>query len=145
MANAEIESYLAGLPDDRRAALTVLREQILKALPKGYEEAFNWGMITYQVPLSVYPDTYNKQPLMFAALASQKNYMSLYLMCAYIQPGGAEALQQAFKDAGKKLDMGRSCIRFKRLDDLTLPPILQLIQSTPMDDFVAHAKAVRVK
>jgi uncharacterized protein YdhG (YjbR/CyaY superfamily) len=71
---AEIEAYLADLPDDRREAIEEVRQVILENLPEGYEEAFNWGMITYQVPLETYPDTYNKKPLMYAALASQKNH-----------------------------------------------------------------------
>jgi hypothetical protein len=100
-------------------------------------------MITYQVPLSVYPDTYNKQPFQLAALASQKNHMALYLMAAYVEPEHEARLREAFEHAGKKLDMGKSCIRFKTLDDLVLEPILDVIRSTPVDEYVAHAQAAR--
>lgn len=135
------EEYLASLPEDRRQALLTLRSAILKVLPEGYEEVMGWGMITYQVPLSEYPDTYNKQPLMFAALASQKNHMALYLMSPYMFPGQEAELQEGFKRAGKKLDMGKSCIRFKKLDDLALQPILDMIARSGMAEFIAAAQA----
>jgi hypothetical protein len=136
-----VEGYLAELSPDRRKAITTLRQDILKVLPKGYEETMNWGMICYQVPLSVYPDTYNKQPFMFAALASQKNHMALYLMATYAVPGKETRIRDAYKQAGKKLDMGKSCIRFKSLDDLLLEPILEVIKSTDMEKFVNAAKS----
>ncbi len=79
-----VEEYLSGLPDSRREAIQAARNTILENLPKGYEEVMNWGMITYQVPLEIYPDTYNLKPLMYAALASQKNHMALYLTGIYI-------------------------------------------------------------
>jgi hypothetical protein len=135
-----VNEYLAELPPDRREVISKLRQDILKVLPEGYEEALNWGMITYQVPLSVYPDTYNKQPFMFAALASQKNYMALYLMSTYVVPGNESLIRDAFKRVNKKLDMGKSCIRFKSLDDLVLEPILDVIASTDMEKFVNAAK-----
>lgn len=139
------EEYLAGLPEDRREALTKVRGIILKHLPKGYEEAMNWGMITYQVPLSVYPDTYNKQPLMFAALASQKNHMAVYLMCSYGKPSLKQKLVEAYAKAGKKLDMGGSCLRFKKLDDLLLDAVAEQIAAVPMEEHIAAAKSVRRK
>jgi len=138
-----VEAYLESLPDDRREALTTLRQAILRILPKGYEEVMNWGMITYQVPLATYPDTYNGQPLAFAALASQKNYMSLYLMSAYMRPDGEATLRAAYAKADKKLDMGKSCIRFKKLADLELGAITAIISETPVKDFVAYAKQAR--
>src|SRR5688572_2209801 len=102
-------------------------------------------MICYSVPLSAYRDTYNKQPLMYAALASQKNYLSLYLMPVY--PDGAldKRLRDAFTAAGKRLDMGKSCIRFKRADDLPLDAIGDVVASVPMERWIEIAKSVRRK
>ena len=139
------EEYLASLPIDRRQALTAVRQVILNNLPKGYEEAMNWGMISYQVPLSIYPDTYNKQPLMYAALASQKNYMAVYLTGIYSNPKVNKAFEDDYLATGKKLDRGKSCIRFKRLEDLPLEVIGKYIAKTPMDVHVATAKLARAK
>lgn len=138
-----VEEYLASLPAVRREIVAAVRQAIRESLPKGYEEAMNWGMITYQVPLATYPDTYNGQPLMYAALGSQKNYLALYLTSAYMLPDGEAKLRAAYERAGKKLDMGKSCIRFKTLDDLELGTILDIIASTSVEDFVAYAKQAR--
>ena len=138
-----VEEYLASLPEDRRGALSLIRTKILAVLPEGYEEAMNWGMITYQVPLSAYPDTYNKQPLMIAALASQKNHLAIYLTPPYILPEGDTKLREAFEKAGKKLDMGKSCIRFASLDDIVLEPILDMIARSDVDTFIAAYEASR--
>jgi hypothetical protein len=138
-----VAEYLKELPEERRKVVAALRKLILKNLPKGYQESVNWGMISYEVPLSRYPDTYNGQPLSYAALAAQKNYFALYLMNAY---GQADFLRSEFKKAGKKLDMGKSCIRFTSLDDLPLPAIGKVIASTPVDTYVAfHEKSRRSK
>ncbi len=134
-------SYLKDLPDDRRRELSRVRAVVRKHLPPGYREVMNWGMITYQVPLARHPKTYNGQPLCYAGLASQKNHLSLYLM-----PVDAKALARlkaAFKKAGKKLDMGKSCIRFKRAEDLPLDAIGAEIAAVPVDKFVAYVEAVR--
>ncbi len=140
-----IDEYLAHLPEDRRVALEIVRETILKNLPEGYEESMNWGMITYQVPLSTYPDTYNKQPLMYAALASQKNHMAVYITAPYMIPGELERFVAEYKATGKKLDMGKSCVRFKKLEDLPLDVIGKSIASTPMQTLIDHAKTARSK
>src|SRR5690606_2728935 len=106
-------------------------------------EAMNWGMITYQVPLSVYPDTYNKQPLPLVALASQKHHLAIYLTTRYEADGAETWLREQFEKAGKKLDMGKSCIRFKQVDDIVLEPILEIIHKTDMESLVAHARQLR--
>ena len=137
-----VSEYLEALSEDRRRVLTAVRKTILKNLPQGYEEAMNWGLITYQVPLSVYPDTYNKQPLMYAALASQKNYMAVYLCNVYAIPALRKKLEAGFKAAGKKLDMGKSCIRFRTQDDLPLEVIGDAVAATPLDAFVRFARKV---
>ncbi len=140
-----VEEYLKELPPDRAEAISKVRQVILKNLPKGYEEAMNWGMISYQVPLEVYPDTYNKQPLMYAALGSQKNYMAIYTMGSYGSPKLRKQLEDGFKIAGKKLEMGQSCIRFKKLDELPLDTIGRIIAGLPMNEYIAHAKSIRSK
>ena len=137
-----VDEYLAQLPDDRRAVVAELRKQIRKHLPKGYEEAVNWGMLCYQIPLEKYPDTYNGKPLGYVALASQKNYCALYLMTPYMDPATGEELKEAFAKAGKKMDMGKSCLRFRTLDDLPLPAIAKVIAATPPAKYIAMHEAV---
>ncbi len=138
-----VAAYLAALPPERRRPLTEVRRVIKRHLPRGYRETMNWGMISYEVPLRRYPDTYNGQPLCYAGLASQKGYASLYLMAAYGSPATARFLREGFRTAGKKLDMGKSCIRFRRADDLALDVVGRVIASLPVDEFVARAKSAR--
>ena len=138
-----IEEYLAELPDDRREAVEEVRKTILSSLPDGYEESMNWGMITYQVPLSAYPETYNGQPLMFAALASQKRHMAVYLSAIYADDTARERFEERYKATGKRYDVGKSCVRFRRLDDLPLDVIGEAIASVPMDDFIASYETGR--
>ena len=140
---ASVEEYLASLPADRRAEIERVREVVTRNLPTGYEEGVGFGMICYSVPLSAYRDTYNKQPLMYAALASQKNYLSLYLMPVYGDNQLDRQLRAAFAAARKKLDMGKSCIRFKRADDLPLDAIGDVVSAVPMDRWIEIAKSVR--
>jgi hypothetical protein len=136
-----VDEYLAGLPDDRRAALETVRETIRANLPDGLEEVMNWGMITYQVPLDVYPDTYNGKPLMYAALASQKHHMAVYLTSVYSMPGLLEQFQADYRATGKKPDMGKSCVRFKRLDDLPLDVLGDAIGAVSRDEFVESTRS----
>jgi hypothetical protein len=131
-----VEEYLGSLPDDRRDAIDEVRQVILSNLPAGFEEAMNWGMIAYQVPLEVVADTYNGQPLMYAALASQKNHMAVYLTAVYADEGGADAFKADYIATGKKLDMGKSCVRFKRIEDLPLELIGTTIAATSMAEFI---------
>lgn len=132
-----VEQYLEELPDDRREAMETVRQVMLDNLPPGYVEVMNWGMITYEVPLEVYPETYNKKPLMYAALGSQKNHMAVYLCGLYCYPDLLKDFEAACKAAGKKLDMGKSCIRFKKLEQLELDAIAQVIGAVSMEDHVA--------
>ena len=126
-AASTVDQYLTELSDERRAALEVVRQVILTNLPKGYVEAMNWGMITYQVPLSVYPDTYNKKPLMYAALASQKKHMAVYLIGIYMDDQVRRDFESKYRSTGKKFDVGKSCVRFRKLDDLPLPLVGEAI------------------
>ena len=140
-----VEQYLASLPVDRRAEIERVRSVVRKNLPAGYVEGTSYGMIYYGVPLSVYPDTYNKQPLGYVAIASQKSYCSLHLMPVYGDKKQEQRLRDGFAAKGKKLDMGKACIRFKRADDLDLDVIGDIIASIPMQRWVEIAKSVRRK
>jgi Domain of unknown function (DU1801) len=140
---ATVTEYLHALPEDRRKEIAKVRSVIRKHLPKGYQEAMTYGHITYQVPLRRYPDTYNGQPLCYAALAAQKNFNTLYLMRPYGDPAQLQELKDSFAKAGKRLDMGKSCIHFKSAEDLPLPAIGQLVASTSPDRWIATAKAAR--
>ena len=131
-----VEAYLAALPDDRRKTISEVRSVVKKHLPKGYEEMIGSGMITYCVPLERYPNTYNKQPLCYVGLAAQKNHNALYLMGAYATGAQRKALEDAFRQAGKKLDMGKSCLRFDDVDDLPLDVIGKVVASIPPEKWV---------
>jgi hypothetical protein len=140
-----VEGYLQELPEERREVVSAVRGVVLSHLPAGYQETMSWGMISYELPLERYPDTYNGQPLAFAALAAQKNHYSLYLNCVYQDPEGESRLREEFRKAGKKLDMGKSCVRFKKLDDLPLDVIGRVIAGTPPEEFIAGYEAARRK
>lgn len=135
-----VTQYLADLPADRRDALKAVRQTILAHLPAGYEEAMNWGMITYQVPLARYPDTYNGQPLAYAGLASQKNYMAVYLTGIYADDAARGRFEAAYRATGKRYDVGKSCVRFRKLDDLPLALIGESIAMFSVDEFVARVQ-----
>lgn len=138
-----VEQYLADLPEDRRDAITEVRAAILENLPAGYVEAMNWGMISYEVPLETFGDTYNNKPLMYAALASQKNHMAVYLTAVYSDEDTAEWFRQRYAETGKKMDMGKSCVRFKTLDQLPLDLIGEVIGQTSVDEFIELHQAVK--
>ena len=140
-----VEDYLKELPRERREALQAVRKVVLDHLPAGYVETMNWGVITYEIPLERYPDTYNKRPLMYAALASQKNHMSLYLMCVYSHKESRIRFEEKFKARGKKLNMGKSCVRFKRVEDLPLDVIGEVIAGTSVDAYIRIYQESRTK
>ena len=134
----KVEEYLNELPDDRKESLSTVREVIIQNLPTGYDEVMNWGMITYEVPLVKFPETYNGKPLMYAALASQKNHMAVYLMGCYMSPDIRKAFENAYKKSGKRFDAGKSCIRFKNVEDLSLKLIGKTIGSMSVDKFIEN-------
>ncbi len=140
-----VEDYLGELSRERREALQEVRKVVLDNLPAGYVETMNWGMITYEIPLERYPDTYNKRPLMYAALASQKNHMSLHLMCVYSHKESRIRFEEKFKASGKKLNMGKSCVRFKRLEDLPLDVVGEAIAGTSVDAYIRFYQESRTK
>ena len=133
---ATVQDYLAEMPDDRREAIEEVREAILENLPGGIEENMRWGMISYEVPLDRYPDTYNKKPLMYMALAAQKNHFAVYSSGVYMDPLGEPWLKSEFEKAGKKLDMGKSCIRFRELENLPLDVIGKVAAAHTVDEFI---------
>jgi hypothetical protein len=146
-----VEAYLRSLPEDRRAAISAVRKVILENLDAPYEEGMQYGMIGFYVPHRVYPKGYHcdaRQPLPFAALASQKNYMSLYMMSVYCgcDDNGPEHeyarwFHEAWRRAGKKLDMGKACIRFKKVEDLPLEVIGEAIRRMPASKCIEFAEA----
>ena len=138
-----VEAYLAQLPADRRDAIAKVRDVVNANLPAGFEEGIQYGMIGWYVPLSRYPETYNGQPLGIAGLASQKNYMALYLMAVHGDPAIAAWFRGAFAAAGKKLDMGKSCVRFKTVDALPLDVIGETIRRVSIDAFLGHYEDAR--
>lgn len=137
---ASIQGYLADLPPDRRTAIETVRKVVLAHLPAGFEENFNWGMISYEVPLATSGKTYNGKPLMYAALGKQKNHMALYLTGLYADEVLMARFRDKFRAAGKKLDMGKACVRFKAVDDLDLDAVGEAIAAVTPEVFAELAR-----
>ncbi|MEX2230039.1 MAG: DUF1801 domain-containing protein [Dehalococcoidia bacterium] len=138
-----VAEYLAQLPEDRRKALKEVRAAIRAHLPPDYEEVMQFGMISYVIPLKRYPKTYNKQPLALASLASQKHYMAVYLNNVYGDPALESWFTEAYRATGKRLDMGKSCVRFRHLDDLPLAVIGEAVARTPVESLLERYEASR--
>lgn len=139
-----VQQYLNGLPEDRSAALQAVRAAVNRGLPRGYREGIQYGMIGWYVPHALYPDGYHCNPKIgvpFASLASQKNHMALYLNCIYSSEKDRAQFEKDWAKSGKKLDMGKSCIRFKRLEDLPLDVITAAVKRVPITTFLAHYEA----
>jgi len=140
-----VKEYLAELPADRRAAIETVRGVILENLDKDFEEGMQYGMIGYHVPHRIYPAGYHcdpKQPLSYAGLASQKNHLAIYLMCVYSSTKNAEWFRKEWAKSGKKLDMGKSCIRFKKVEDLALDVIGKAVGRVTAKEFIANYEAI---
>ena len=136
--------YLAALPEDRREMIEAVRKVINKNLAKGFEEGMQYGMIGWFVPHSLYPDGYHcdaKQPVPYVSLASQKNNISIYLFCLYCDPARVEKFTKAWKATGKKLDMGKSCVRVKKLEDLPLSVIGDALKGYTVEKVLAQYTA----
>jgi hypothetical protein len=134
-----VKDYLESLPEDRRTAIEAVRKVILANLGKGYEEGMSYGMIGYYIPHSIYPAGYHcdpRQPLPFVNLASQKGHMSLYMMGIYGDPAHAEWFASEWEKTGKKLDKGKACIRFKKVEDLALDVIAKSIKKTTVKKYI---------
>ena len=138
-----VDDYIDSLPEDRRFAIRAVREAVNAKLPAGYEEGIVYNMISWFVPFTRLAETYNNQPLCVASLGAQKNYMALYLMSVYGDPKLRAWFEKAYKASGKKLDMGKSCVRFKTLDDLPLTVVSEAISKVSVDAFVAAYEKVR--
>jgi len=140
-----VKEFIDSLPADRKKAITTVRKTILKNLPKGFAEEMSYGMISYNVPLKILPDTYNGKPLMYAGLASQKNHMSLHLLNIYGDKKTAEWFIKEYKASGKKFDAGKGCVRFKKLEDLPLELVGKVIAKTSMKEYIKYFKKVHGK
>jgi hypothetical protein len=138
-----VAQYLASLPADRRAVIAKVRSAVKRAMPKGYQELFGYGMIMWSVPLKVLPNTYNGYPLCYVALAAQKRYYALYLMGCYGDKALMDELKAGYKAAGLRLDMGKSCLRFTSLDKLALDVVTKAIARVPMAKYIAMYRAVK--
>jgi hypothetical protein len=134
-----VEQYLSELPDDRLEAIETVRKVILENLDQGFEEGIQYGMIGYYVPHSIFPAGYHcdpRQPLSFAGLGSQKNHMAIYLMCVYMNTPLREWFEKAWFAAGKKLDMGKARVRFKKIDDLALEVLGEAIRRVTAQKYI---------
>ena len=139
------EAWLSSLPADRAETLRRVRDLVNANLPEGWVERMAGNMIAWILPLETYPDTYNKQPLILASLAAQKNHNALYLMCAYVSEERTRRLEQGFAAEGKKLDMGKSCLRFKDYGDLAEDAVAQTIRDSTVERYIADYEAGRAK
>jgi len=131
-----VADYLANLPPDKRAVVTAARALVRKNISKDYSEYIGWGGINWGIPLSEFSNTYNGHPLTYIALAPNKNNFSLHLMGAYGDPKQVALLKNEFKKAGKRLDMGMACLRFKALDDLELKSVAKVIGLLSKDEYL---------
>lgn len=144
-ADAAHEAYLAKLSPERAEAMRAVRDAIRKGLPTGYEEGMQYNMIAWYVPHSRYPAGYHcdpKQPVPFASIASQKNHIGLYLMCIYADEAHRERFVSEWQATGKRLDMGKGCVRAKRLDDIPLDVVTRAVSRIPVDAFLAHYEKI---
>ena len=140
-----VAAYLKELPPERRKAITAVRKAIRANLPKGYVETMQYGGICYVVPLKLYPPGYHVGgvPLPYAGLASQKNHMALYLMCLYGDKKREAWLKKEFKTRGLRLDMGKGCLRFRKLENMPLDIVGELIAAMPVKEYVAKYEKAR--
>ena len=137
------EAYLDELPQERRSALAAVRAVVLDHLPGGFDETMQHGMISYVVPLERFPNTYNGQPLVTASLANQKRHMAVYLLGIYGDEDTRSWFGERWAETGKRLDMGKSCLRFRSLDDLALDVVGEAIGRTTVDDLIASHERSR--
>ena len=135
---ATVEDYLASLPEDRRAAVSAVRDTVNANLDDGFEEGMEYGMVTWGIPLERYPKTYNGKPLGVVSLASQKNHLALYLMCLYADDGLEDWFRRQYVDRGMRLDMGKSCVRFKSLDEVPLDVLAELLRKITPEQHIAR-------
>jgi hypothetical protein len=142
-SSAAVTTFISALPAERRADVERVRSTIRRHLPEGYEEVVSKNMLVYQVSLARYSDTYNGHPLWYAALASEKSYLSLHLMPVYGDKALARRLEEGFRAAGKRLNMGKACIRFTSADDLALDVVGKIVEAIPVDRWVEIDRSAR--
>lgn len=140
---SSVDEYLAELPAERRAVVASVRDLVNASLPPGYEETMAYGMIAWVIPLTRLGDTHNGQPLGHVSLAAQKNNYALYLCCDSADANGGETLRAAYAKAGRKLDMGKSCLRFRRREDLFDEAVAGLIGAVPVEQAIRRYQASR--
>ena len=138
-----VDEYIAELPEDRRTAVEAVRNVVRENLSDGFQEGMQFGMIGWYIPLERFADTYNGQPLGLAGLASQKNYMSLYLNAVYGDRDTERWFRERYAESGKTLNMGKSCVRFKRVEDLPLDVIGETIARTGVDRYLEQYREAR--
>jgi uncharacterized protein YdhG (YjbR/CyaY superfamily) len=146
MTASTVAQYLAALPADRRAALSAVHKVINENLPNGYEEGMQFGMIGWYVPLSLYPAGYSDNPtvpLPLIGLASQKSGMVLHCIALYMSPTLSTWFTSEYKKSGKKLDMGKGCVRFKKLEDLALDVVGRTVARVSVEEHMANYRAAR--
>lgn len=132
-----VDEYLEALPEERRDAISAVRQVILDNLPTGLVETMSYGMICYEVPLETYPTTYNGKPLVYAGLASQKRHMAVYLTAVYGSQTLRERFEEEYRATGKRLDMGKSCVRFTKLENLPLDVVGRAVGAVTLEQFLA--------
>jgi len=145
-----VAAYLASLTPEKRAVIEEARAFVHAHIPKGYAEFMNWGVINWGIPLERFSNTYNGQPLCYVGLAAQKNYNSLYLMGVfesssgdYTSPFSRGLLADAFRKAGKRLDMGKCCLHFKALGDLELSSVATVISMSTPEEYITYYKRMK--
>lgn len=138
-----VAAYLEELSAERRQVVCAVRDAIRESMPAGYEEAMDWGMITWRIPLARYAGTYNGRPLAYVSLAAQKNHYALYLMGIYGDAKQKKALLEAFRAMGRKPDLGKCCVRFRSLEEIPLAAIAGLVAAMGVEDYLARYEASR--
>ncbi len=145
-----VAAYLASLSPEQRKVMEEARALVRKHLPKGYTEFMNWGVINWGIPLEEFPHTHNGQPLIYVGLGAKQSYNSLYLMGTfdsstgeYTTPFSEKLLVDAFKKAGKRLNMGNCCLHFKKLDDLELTSVAKVIGMSTPKQYLAYYKRMK--
>ena len=147
---ATVAAYLASLAPEQRMVIEEARALVQRHIPRGYTEFMNWGVINWGIPLEEFSDTHNGQPLCYVGLGAKKSYNSLYLMGTfdssngkYTSPFSQKLLVDAFKKAGKRLDMGKCCLHFKKLDDLELTSVAKVIGMSTPKEYIAYYRRMR--
>jgi hypothetical protein len=140
-----VTKYIDELPVERKEIVKKLRSVIRKNLAMGYKEVMEFGMICYVIPLTKYPNTYNKKPLVYCALASQKQYVSLYLSCVYVDKKTRIEFEDSYRKSGKKLNAGASCIRFKNMQEIPFDVVNKAIKKFSVKQFIDIYEKSRVK